>query len=92
VTGTEDAGVKCPDGREALAEFSGLVSRFRKALQVLEKASATHDEDPMKHARHIKEKVRPAMAEVRALADQFETMIPADLWPLPTYRELLMLK
>jgi glutamine synthetase len=92
VTGTEDAGVKCPDGREALAEFSGLVGRFRKALAVLEKASAVHDEDPMKHARHIRDKVRPAMADVRVLADQFETMIAADLWPLPTYRELLMLK
>jgi len=92
VNGTEEAGVKAPDAREALADFSALVGKFRKALQALEKASAAHDEDPMKHARHIRDKVRPAMAEVRSLADQLETTVAADLWPLPTYRELLMLK
>jgi glutamine synthetase len=32
------------------------------------------------------------MAEVRALADQLETQVASDLWPLPTYREMLMLK
>ena len=92
VRATEDAGVKAPDGREALVEFTGLVTRLRKALSVLEKAAAHHDEDPMKEARHIKEKLRPAMAEVRALADGLETHVPSDLWPMPTYREMLMLK
>ncbi|HSR16000.1 MAG TPA: glutamine synthetase type III, partial [Gemmatimonadales bacterium] len=92
VNGTEEAGVKAPDAREALADFAALVGKFRKALQALERVSAVHDEDPMKHARHIRDKVRPAMAEVRGLADQLETIVAADLWPLPTYRELLMLK
>jgi glutamine synthetase len=68
------------------------VTRLRKALSVLEKAAAHHDEDPMKEARHIKEKLRPAMAEVRTLADGLETHVPSDLWPMPTYREMLMLK
>jgi glutamine synthetase len=92
VGATEHAGVKAPDGREALAEFTGLVTKFRKALGALEKVAALHDDDPMTHARTIKTKVRPAMAEVRTLADQLETQVAADLWPLPTYREMLMLK
>jgi glutamine synthetase len=92
VKATEDAGVKAPDAREALAEFTGLVTRLRKALSVLEKAAAHQDEDPMTHARHIKVKVRPAMAEVRAMADGLEAQIASDLWPMPTYREMLMLK
>jgi glutamine synthetase len=84
VEATEDAGVKTADGKEALQEFAGVVARFRKALGALEKATALHDDDPMAHARIIKTKVRPAMAEVRALADQLETQVAADLWPLPT--------
>jgi glutamine synthetase len=92
VEATEDAGVKSPDGKEALAEFVGLVAKFRKALAALEKATALHDDDPMAHARIIKTRVRPAMAEVRLLADQLETQVAADLWPLPSYREMLMLK
>jgi len=92
VEATEDAGVKSADGKEALQEFAGLVAKFRKALGALEKATALHDDDPMAHARIIKTRVRPAMAEVRALADLLETQVAADLWPLPTYREMLMLK
>jgi glutamine synthetase len=92
VEATEDAGVKTPDGKEALAEFAGLVAKFRNGLASLEKVAALHDDDPMVHARSIKTKVRPAMAEVRAVADQLETQVAADLWPLPTYREMLMLK
>ena len=32
------------------------------------------------------------MAQLRQLADTLETHVAADLWPLPTYRELLFLK
>jgi glutamine synthetase len=92
VEATEAAGVKSPDGKEALTEFAGVIGKFRKALAGLEKVAAHSDDDPMAHARHIKASVRPAMAEVRALADQLETQVAADLWPLPTYREMLMLK
>ncbi|HEX9754880.1 MAG TPA: glutamine synthetase III [Gemmatimonadales bacterium] len=92
VAATEAAGVKAPDARVALTEFGVLVTRFRKAVVVVEKATAHHDEDPMNHARHIKAKVRPAMAELRELADELEGHVSADLWPMPTYRELLMLK
>jgi glutamine synthetase len=92
VESAEDAGVRLPDGRQALGEFAGLVTRFRKALQALEKAAAHQDEDAMRHARYIKQKVRPAMEEVRALADTLELHVAADLWPIPTYRELLVLK
>jgi glutamine synthetase len=92
VEASEGAGVRVPDGRQALTEFAALVGRFRKALAALEKAAAHHEEDPMRHARHIRQKVRPAMEEVRALADTLETQVAADLWPMPTYRELLLLK
>jgi glutamine synthetase len=29
------------------------------------------------------------MAAVRAAADQVEDLVPDDLWPLPTYQEML---
>ncbi|HEY0794080.1 MAG TPA: glutamine synthetase III [Chthoniobacterales bacterium] len=44
------------------------------------------------HARHFQEKVLPAMAEVRAAADALEGMVADDLWPLPTYQEMLFIK
>jgi glutamine synthetase len=32
------------------------------------------------------------MAELREVVDTLETLVAADLWPLPTYRDLLFLK
>lgn len=44
------------------------------------------------HARHFKEVVLPAMLEVRAAADALEGIVADDLWPLPTYQEMLFIK
>jgi glutamine synthetase len=33
--------------------------------------------------------VIPAQAAVRAVADELETLVSDELWPLPKYRELL---
>jgi glutamine synthetase len=32
------------------------------------------------------------MAALRSTVDTMETLVAADLWPLPTYRDLLFLK
>ena len=92
VSTTEAAGVKCNDTLQALGEFVNLISRFREALVALEKAVAHHDEDPIRHATWIRDKVKPAMDHLRTYADSIEMLVSADLWPLPTYRELLFLK
>jgi glutamine synthetase len=92
VSTTEAAGVKCADTHQALGEFVNLVSRFREALGRLEKVAGHHDADATKHAQWIKDKVKPAMAELRALADTMETHVESSLWPMPVYREMLFLK
>ncbi len=89
---TEASGVKDARLRKSLQEYVGTVGSFAAAVDALEKVSAHHDEDPMTHARHIKTKVRPAMAEVRRIADALEQVIADELWPMPTYRDLLFLK
>ena len=92
VTATEGAGVDCDDTVKALEHFSGLVTEARSALVALEAAAAHEDEDPMKHAQQIKAKVRPAMAVLRTAVDALENHVASDLWPMPTYRQLLFLK
>ena len=39
-----------------------------------------------------RDKVLPAMAAVRTLGDKLEGVVADDLWPLPTYREMLFIK
>ncbi|HSC57944.1 MAG TPA: glutamine synthetase type III, partial [Gemmatimonadales bacterium] len=88
----EGAGVKSADQAAQLREYVALVGRFRDAVVALEQVAAHHDDDPNAHAVHMQKKVRPAMAKVREHADQLETQVAAEVWPLPTYRELLFLK
>jgi glutamine synthetase len=44
------------------------------------------------HARHFKEAVLPPMQEVRTAADALEGLVADDLWPLPTYQEMLFIR
>ncbi|MFM7374242.1 MAG: glutamine synthetase type III, partial [Chthoniobacterales bacterium] len=37
-------------------------------------------------------KVLPAMLKVRATVDELEGLLPDDIWPLPTYQEMLFIK
>jgi glutamine synthetase len=48
--------------------------------------------DAMAHAKYSKETIIPAMNAVRVLADKLEGIVADDLWPLPTYREMLFIK
>jgi glutamine synthetase len=89
---TKAAGVECGDTVAALRVFVELVTKLRTATVGVEKAAAHHDADPIKHAGQISSVLKPAMAELRAVVDTLETLVAADLWPLPTYRDLLFLK
>jgi glutamine synthetase len=45
-----------------------------------------------KHAKYFRDKVVPAMATLRETGDSLESIVPHDIWPLPTYREMLFIK
>jgi glutamine synthetase len=89
---TKAAGVDDPDSTAALQSFVQLVNRLRSATAAVEQASAYHENEPMRHAAQISRELKPAMAELREVGDTLETLVAADLWPLPTYRDLLFLK
>lgn len=76
----------------ALTEVTELVGALRSALGTL-KAELADDsaESTVAEAEHAGEKLLPAMAAVRAAADALEGMVADDLWPLPTYQEMLFI-
>ncbi len=47
------------------------------------------EDDSLEQAKYIHENIVPAMAAVRADADALESIVDADLWPMPTYIDLL---
>ncbi|HUR15910.1 MAG TPA: glutamine synthetase III [Candidatus Limnocylindrales bacterium] len=68
-----------------------LVDRLSVAIDELEHAQhAAHEAGwVQEEARAFVEKVIPAQMALREAADELETVVADDLWPLPKYRELL---
>jgi len=78
--------------KSRLEQLNGLIRRFADAIDALDAVSDPPAGDPLAMATHMRDKAMPAMDALRSLGDQLEMLVPADLWPLPTYRELLFIK
>jgi glutamine synthetase len=85
---TQGCGIECPGAEAQLREVVGMVESLRGAVAKLEKADDFHG-DHDGEARHFRDTIVPTMLEVRKLCDGLERIMPADLYPLPTYPELL---
>ncbi len=48
-----------------------------------------HGESTYEESKYALETLIPAMAAVREVADTLESIVADDLWPLPTYNEML---
>jgi glutamine synthetase len=76
-----------------LDELCRLVADLQIRNEDLRKAIAHEAKGGVAdHARYCREKIVPAMAAVREVADQLENIVADDLWPLPTYQEMLFIK
>jgi glutamine synthetase len=82
-------------GSKGVAAVSATVAagadKLVDAIHALERAQhAAHEADGVRaEARAFHDQVIPAQDVVRAAADDLETIVADDLWPLPKYRELL---
>lgn len=65
---------------------------FLSALDEIDKALTHHCDDLVAESRHICDVVLPLMNVARTHADALEEKIADDLWPLPTYQEMLFIK
>ncbi len=85
------AGLK-PDG-SALGAVTKLVGQLEAAVAKLTSSIGHHASGPViEHCKHYRDEVLPAMLEVRAAADGLEAIVADDLWPLPTYSEMLFIR
>ena len=76
----------------ALEDLSALVTSLRAGLSDLTGALAAHaGSTALEEAQHAQSALLPAMAAVRSAADKLEGVVADDLWPLPTYQEMLFI-
>ncbi len=93
IAAAKAAGASSPAGLDMLGTLVSAINTFERALKSLEKAHGEHvDGEPFTHAKHYKTHIIPAMVTLRTAGDKLETLVADDLWPLPTYREMLFMK
>jgi glutamine synthetase len=74
-----------------LTAVSEPISALSAALSALKDALASHGgESAIEEAEHA-QSLLPLMLAVRGAADELEEIVADDLWPLPTYQELLFI-
>lgn len=92
IAGAESVNVDASHERASLDELVGLIASFKQATESLATAAEAFPEEPKDAAGYARDEIKPRMAALRQLGDQLESVISADLWPLPTYRDMLFIK
>ena len=89
----EDVDLELSGVLDTAKEVADLVNQFRVAIVELSRQNRELGGDTAhSKALHMKNNVIPAMKTVREVADKLEHVVPADYWPLPTYRDILFIK
>lgn len=87
------AGGSSTEQEAFLKEIASATSDLKRKLDALAHVLDHHAAgDTLAHATYARDKILLAMADVRKDADKLELMVADDLWPLPTYREMLFIK
>jgi glutamine synthetase len=93
VAAVKAAGANAKESRRLLDTLCDLTDEAKRRVdhlqELLEHEANGHAD---KHAKYFRDKVVPAMAALREAGDELECLVPHDLWPLPTYREMLFIK
>jgi glutamine synthetase len=93
VNATKAAGVDNTAQANLLKTITNGINDLQRALADLDHVLGHHAEGELiDHAKYSRDKVIPAMNAVRTAADRLEAVVADDLWPLPTYREMLFIK
>ena len=76
---------------DLVRRLSSLATDTYKKISLLEQAEndARAIADPEKQAKYYRDVVFPAMGQLRASADQIESLVGEKYWPYPTYGKML---
>ena len=92
IVSSENAGAECSGLRASFDEYIDLVQTFADQINELESTLDIPDVNTLKQCTHCREVVFAAMNNLRESGDALESHVERDLWPMPTYEELLSLR
>ncbi len=87
----EKIGIQVPIEKISAISLAKKTEKLSEKITELEKIrdNIPTDCEVIKTAEYYREQVVSKMSELRAVADDLETVVAKDVWPFPTYTELL---
>ena len=86
-------GIRSEGVTRTTTRVAKLVDELEVALTTLTEQNAELGGDTVpSKAVHMRENIIPAMTKVREVVDQLEKVIPDDLRPMPSYRDMLFIR
>lgn len=82
--------IDLPLDTATMKTISGLIGDLLARVKELDD-TITHESEgtTMEHAKYTRDTLIPIMWKTREAVDQLEGLVADDLWPLPTYQEML---
>ncbi len=79
---------------DTVVMVTGLIKDLQDSVAVLEDLKAKEHEagDVQAHCLFIKDKILPQMLVIREKVDALEGVVADNLWPLPTFQEMLTIR
>src|SRR6188474_834152 len=92
VAAVKAGGGSSVQGKKLLSQYTKLTDKLKTQTDALAAALDHGNGSAEKHAKYMRDKVVPAMEKLRETGDEIEVLTPHEIWPLPTYREMLFVK
>ena len=91
VIAVKEAGADATIQADLLKVVTGKLAEMQNALAKLKdlEAKASAMEDVKAQAFFYKDTIKATMDELRKPADELEMIVDKDVWPIPTYGELM---
>jgi glutamine synthetase len=93
VSAVKAAGGSAKEPKKLLDKLTRITDEAKAGVDRLQ-TLVEHESngDAEKHAKYFRDKVIPSMNTLREAGDALEAVVPQNVWPLPTYREMLFIK
>jgi glutamine synthetase len=88
----DQEAIGIPSDRGLATKIADLNSKLVQRCGALEEALANPPHDTHGHLHHCAGSLMPLIGSLREAVDVLETLVDDDLWPLPTYQEMLFVR
>ncbi len=90
VATSKEASIVCHRTAGRLHDIAELADSLQASIETVSLAESFECDDVAEHAREISTSLLPAMLRARDVSDHLELLVAEDLWPFPSYADMLL--